>query len=112
MGAIKDVAATAVDIPFDLNSVITPSIDYDMAGMKRQIDNATVPIDVKTNGIFGSINNQMSAVLSRLDTVTKVLNGILAKNPNIVLDSGVLVGEIAPQMNNELGNLAFMGARG
>lgn len=52
--------------------------------------------------IQSSVNQAMAGVLSRLDSIISQNRQSL----QVVLDSGVLVGAIAPQMDNELNTLA------
>lgn len=65
---------------------------------------------------LNSNNNAFSGMEKRLEdmqsSIYALAQAMAGYKPQIVLDSGMLVGEIAPQIDNELGRLATSNMRG
>lgn len=103
----------------DLSPTVTPVMD--MANMKRDIryaDRMFAGSQVGNfNGFNGltvhgdaiSYNMQNRDVVNEIKNMTGQINrlGEAIQNMQMVLDSGVLVGQIGRQMNNELGTIAI-----
>lgn len=64
---------------------------------------AVVPLD-KLQGMLNQQNN--SSVLAVMNTMLDIMKTYLPQRGNVVLDSGVLVGEITPEIDRELGQRA------
>jgi len=75
--------------------------------------NAVMPLDMSLNNSLNSaFGKPMESILIRLDAMSTILSGILGLSAKqIVLDNGVLVGELAPEMEVALSNLARMQGR-
>lgn len=68
--------------------------------------------DFTTSGQFNMSNE--TSLSSKLDTMIALLNSVLNTTPQyqIVMDNGVLVGELAPTMDKKLGEMADTQRRG
>ena len=109
---IKPVEADILPKISGLKNSLKPlEIDVfpNMDGMK----NAVMPLDMSLNNSLNSaFGKPMESILIRLDAMSTILSGILGLSAKqIVLDNGVLVGELAPEMEVALSNLARMQGR-
>ena len=79
-------------------------------------DEAVAPIDVLLGYVREAVNEEnasLNASLSRLyDLLAEFMPAIANREQNIVLDSGALVGQIAYQMDDELGDIYANRGRG
>lgn len=103
----------------DLAPTVTPVMD--MAGMRRNIRSADRMFNASQmsnfNGLNGltvsgdaiSYNMQNRDVVNEIRNMTDRINrlGEAIQNMQMVLDSGVLVGQIGQQVNRELGTIAM-----
>lgn len=71
---------------------------------------ANKQFNVSTN--YGSSNNFTEAIYDTNKKIIDLLTRILAKNPQIVMDSGTLVGEIIDPIDQEMGNRQSRRERG
>ncbi len=96
-------------LPTDLDLSSSLSVLPDISGAEAALRNAVTSADMRTGGAFG---HPFGEIIVRLDAVTTILSGILnLSDKQIVLNNGVLVGELAPEMETALGNLARMQGR-
>lgn len=61
--------------------------------------------DAVRSGTFGS-TGRLESLLTQLLTLTQQMVVNTGRSPQVVLDSGVLVGQIAPQMDAQLGTIS------
>lgn len=68
---------------------------------------AVAPIDTLLGFIRTAVQEENSGLSGKLDRVITILEKLLLKIPTaVLLDSGVLVGELAPEINEALGNIS------
>ena len=105
----------SLDGAFDLQAGTVPQVNVNwyktggifdspsVIGVGEAGTEAVTPIDKLQAMIDSSTAKANNAILNTMQEMLQVMQMYLPQNRQVVLDSGVLVGEIAPAMDNELG---------
>lgn len=105
----------SLDGAFDLQAGTVPAVNVNwyktggifdtpsVIGVGEDTPEAVTPIDKLQAMIDSSTAKANNAILNTMQEMLQVMQMYLPQNRQVVLDSGVLVGEIAPAMDNELG---------
>ena len=100
------VASLPEQITTNLNAQI--SVDNNIYRMLEVIKTNIQSID----SIQGKMNTNFGSLLDGINSNTTEVVGWISKNPGVYIDSGTLVGAIAPAMDNALGGRQTLVGRG
>ncbi len=89
----------------------TPAVFGEYVGARHNPE-ITAPQNIMADTFRSVLEEKKGGAID--DTVTKKLDELIEtiKNLKVYLDSGAMVGELAPQMDNALGNIGRMKVRG